>query len=123
MELLAYQSYVMQPLSSSPQMHKAGSVRINNIEALSRNRCCSGKAINDKYYECVCVCSLSYPTCLAHAPYYVVICGLSVKCYLNPASGIRVVACRRTDVTKLIVAFRSFANAPNKNQLSYDAAS
>jgi hypothetical protein len=25
----------------------------------------------------VCVCSLSYPACKAHAPYYIVICGLS----------------------------------------------
>jgi hypothetical protein len=26
---------------------------------------------------CVCVCSLSYPARKAHAPYYIVICGLS----------------------------------------------
>jgi len=26
---------------------------------------------------CVCICSFSYPTCKAHAPYYVVICVLS----------------------------------------------
>jgi len=26
---------------------------------------------------CVCVCSLSYAACKAHAPYYIVICGLS----------------------------------------------
>jgi hypothetical protein len=25
----------------------------------------------------MCVCSLSYPACKAHAPYYIVICGLS----------------------------------------------
>jgi len=24
-----------------------------------------------------CVCSLNYPTCKAHAPYWIVICGLS----------------------------------------------
>jgi hypothetical protein len=31
-----------------------------------------------KYYiYCVCVCSLSYPARKAHAPYYIVICGLS----------------------------------------------
>jgi hypothetical protein len=27
--------------------------------------------------KCVCVCSLSYPACKGHAPYYIVICGLS----------------------------------------------
>jgi hypothetical protein len=35
----------------------------------------------EKQYELhilsVCVCSLSYPACSAHAPYYIVICGLS----------------------------------------------
>ena len=30
----------------------------------------------NKYYS-VCVCSFSYPVCEAHAPYYIVICGLS----------------------------------------------
>jgi len=32
----------------------------------------------------------------------------------NPSSGSQVVACVQTDMTKLIVAFRNFANAPNK---------
>ena len=33
---------------------------------------------SNKYYIVwVCVCSLSYPTCKAHAPYYIVICDLS----------------------------------------------
>jgi hypothetical protein len=52
-----------------------------NIEARSRNHCCHGKAIGITYCKCVCVClsvcSLSYPACKAHAPYYIVICGLS----------------------------------------------
>ena len=40
----------------------------NNIETLSRNHCCSGGG--DKYYIFwVCVCSLIYPACDAHAPY------------------------------------------------------
>ena len=46
-----------------------------NIEARSRNHCCSGKTISITYSECV--CSLSYPACNAHAPYYIVICDLS----------------------------------------------
>ena len=46
-----------------------------NIEALSLNNCCREEAISIKYYESV--CSLSYPACNAHAPYYIVICGLS----------------------------------------------
>jgi hypothetical protein len=33
---------------------------------------------SNKYYIFwVCVCNLSYPACKAHAPYYIVICGLS----------------------------------------------
>jgi hypothetical protein len=33
---------------------------------------------SNKYYIFwVCVCSLSYPACKAHPPYYIVICGLS----------------------------------------------
>jgi hypothetical protein len=33
---------------------------------------------SSKYYICCeCVCSLSYPACKAHAPYYIVICSLS----------------------------------------------
>ena len=39
----------------------------------------------------------------------------NIKFYQNPASGSRVVPCGQTDMTKLIVAFRNFANAPNKN--------
>ena len=42
---------------------------------------------------------------------------LDIKFHENPSSGSRVVPCRRTDVTKLIVAFRSFANAPKSDQL------
>jgi hypothetical protein len=41
---------------------------------------------------------------------------LNIKYNENPPSGSRVVPCgqtdRQTDVTKLIVAFRNFANAP-----------
>ena len=36
---------------------------------------------------------------------------IHVKSDENPSSGSRVVLCTRTDVTKLIVAFRNFANA------------
>jgi hypothetical protein len=36
---------------------------------------CRGKAVNITYW--VCICSLSYPACNAHAPYYIAICGLS----------------------------------------------
>jgi hypothetical protein len=37
----------------------------------------------------------------------------NIKFHGNPTSGSRVVPCGRTDMTKLIVAFRNFANAPN----------
>jgi len=40
----------------------------------------------------------------------------SIKFHENPSSGCRLVPCgrttRRADITKLIVAFRKFANAP-----------
>jgi hypothetical protein len=35
-----------------------------------------------------------------------------IKFHENPSSGSRVVPCGRIDMTKLIVAFRNFANAP-----------
>ena len=38
----------------------------------------------------------------------------NIKFHENPSSGSRVVPCGQTDMTKLIVAFRNFANAPNK---------
>ena len=41
---------------------------------------------------------------------------LNTKFYQNPSSGGRVVSCgqkdRRTDISKLIVVFRNFVNAP-----------
>jgi hypothetical protein len=39
------------------------------MEGRSGNHCWHGKAISITYFECVCVCSLSYPACIAHAPY------------------------------------------------------
>jgi hypothetical protein len=39
----------------------------------------------------------------------------SIRFHQNPFSGSQVVAFGRTDMTKLIVAFRNFANAPKKN--------
>jgi len=42
----------------------------------------------------------------------------NIKCNENPSSGSRVVPCGQmdgqTDMTRLIVAFRNFANSPNK---------
>jgi hypothetical protein len=38
----------------------------------------------------------------------------NIKFYENPSIWGRVVPCRRTDMTQLIVTFRSFANAPVK---------
>jgi hypothetical protein len=37
----------------------------------------------------------------------------NIKFHQNPSSGSRVVPCGRMAMTKLIVAFRNFANAPN----------
>jgi hypothetical protein len=40
----------------------------------------------------------------------------SVKFHQNPSIGSRAVPCGRTDMKKLIVAFRNFANAPKKTK-------
>jgi len=52
-----------------------------NTEARSRNHCCSGKA-NEYYTFWVCLCNHSYPACKAHAPCYIVFCGLS-GCHIS----------------------------------------
>jgi len=48
---------------------------------------------------------------------------LNIKCHENPSSGSRVVSCGRTDgqtdITKLRVAFRNFATAPNNKEEKY----
>ena len=38
----------------------------------------------------------------------------NIKFYQNASSGSRVAPCGHTDLTKLIVTFRNFANAPKK---------
>ena len=44
----------------------------------------------------------------------------NIKCRQNPSSGSRIIPCGRTDgradMTKVIVAFRNFANAPRSSQ-------
>ena len=40
------------------------------IEAWLRNHCWCGKVLSIIYYECVCMCSRSYPACKAHAQCY-----------------------------------------------------
>ena len=48
----------------------------------------------------------------------------NIKFHENPFSGSRVVLCWRTDMTKLIVAFPNFANAPrNQRDVLYDFCS
>ena len=51
--------------------HEVKVTRLRHNVASSRNHCC-GKAISITYSD-----SLSYPACKAHAPYYIVIGGLS----------------------------------------------
>jgi hypothetical protein len=38
----------------------------------------------------------------------------NIKFHENPFGGSRIVPCGRTDMMKLIVAFRNFTNGPNK---------
>jgi len=40
----------------------------------------------------------------------------NIKFHENSSSESRVVPCGRTEMTKLTVAYRNFANAPNKNE-------
>jgi hypothetical protein len=42
---------------------------------------------------------------------------LTCQVHVTPSSGIRVVPCGQTDVSKLIVAFRNFSNAPKMSAL------
>ena len=44
---------------------------------------------------------------------------LNIKFYQNPSSGSLVVTCGQTAMTKLIVAFRNFANAPENGNTSF----
>jgi len=60
---------------SSYSLNKTGNLRIN--VTLERVRGVIVTVENNKYVCQVCVCSLSYPACKAHAPYHTVICGLS----------------------------------------------
>jgi hypothetical protein len=46
----------------------------------------------------------------------------NIKFHQNPFSGNRVVTCRRTDMTKLIVAFRIFVNTPKNARPNYFSA-
>jgi hypothetical protein len=48
--------------------HDRQFTHVRNTKALSYNHCCCGKAMSMTCFECV--CSLSYPACKAHAPYY-----------------------------------------------------
>jgi hypothetical protein len=59
---------------AKPEQDRQCTHKCNN-EVRSQNHCCRGKAISITYSECV--CSLSYLAHKAHAPYYIVTCGLS----------------------------------------------
>ena len=47
---------------------------LRNFEEWLRNHCCYGIAIDITYSECVFV---RFSECKAHAPYYILFCGLS----------------------------------------------
>jgi len=51
---------------------------LHNIGERSCNHCCCGKAISINTFW-VCVCSLSYSACNAHALCYIVISGFSAS--------------------------------------------
>jgi hypothetical protein len=56
------------------------------IETHLRNHCCRGKSRNCYRFRGR-VCSLSYPVRKAHAPYHIVICGLSGSAVFSTLSG------------------------------------
>jgi hypothetical protein len=53
-----------------------------HIEELPLNHCCFGKAMSITYSECVFV-ALFIQHVKVHAPYYIVICDLSVLLYFD----------------------------------------
>ena len=54
---------------NAPRITRQAMYVWRNTEARSCNYCCTGKTVSSIYSECVCVCSLNYPACSAHAPY------------------------------------------------------
>jgi hypothetical protein len=56
-----------------------------NIEARSRNNCCREKATSIQCSKCVSVALVIYHA-KAHAPYYIVNCGLSGSTYFSTLS-------------------------------------
>jgi hypothetical protein len=59
-----------------PVRHSQTAIDVNaTLRRVHASHCCSGKAISTYYTFWVCVCSLRYPACNAHAR-HIVICGL-----------------------------------------------
>jgi len=71
----AIQNYIAI-LELQQPFNNVNNVRINVTSRYVRAN--TGAAKSNKYYIFwVCICSLRYPACKAHAPYYIVICGVS----------------------------------------------
>jgi hypothetical protein len=84
---------------------KAGDVHTHdNFDTRSRNIRFRGTAISIRYPECV--YSLSCPACQAHAPYYIMICGLLLNIYTGcprrnvPDFGRVFLVLKYTDITQ-----------------------
>ena len=56
-------------------MKHENEVKRKNVHKAKQDRQCNKVAVEKKVLI-VCVCNLSDPECNAHAPYYIVICGL-----------------------------------------------
>jgi hypothetical protein len=75
-----------RPRSSFSRIVKKRRIAVNtwrSIEARSYNHCCFEKSTT-YYIFWVCVCSLSYPACGGHAPYYIFTCGLPISTIFFP---------------------------------------
>ena len=79
-----------------------------NIEAPSRNHFCIGKS----YKYCIFwvgVYSLSYPTCKALAPYYIVICGLTGSTmFFHIISNSRIFGDKLLSVQYVLIFYKTF---------------
>jgi hypothetical protein len=70
-------------------------------------------------YSTGCSCQDLNETCILSTDFRKIL--QSVKFLDNPSAGSQVIPCGRTDMTNLIVAFRSFVNTPPKNALNVQA--
>ena len=80
--------YFLQCLETRRKISDRQCTYERNTQSRSRNNCCRGKAVCILSWVSVClsVCSLSYPACTEHVPYYIVNRSLRAVPYLSTLS-------------------------------------